>query len=109
MGATVEEPSQAEKLEGVAEATAAGPGATDKETHVGDPLSEKANEASTAPSSSEENVVDSPPAAEEKPQGQPSAPERSKGKVALIMGSLCVSADAYLHHVPNPTLPYVKC
>ena len=104
MGTTVEEPSQAEKLEGVAEATAAGPGATDKETNVGDPLSEKPIEPSTAPSSSEENVVDSPPAAEGKPQGQPSAPERSKGKVALIMGSLCVSAYAYLHHVPNPTL-----
>ncbi len=101
MSAAVEEPSQAEKLEGVAEATAAGPGATNKETNVGDPLSEKPNEASTAPSS-EENVVDSPPKGEEKPRGQPSAPERSKGKVALIMGSLCVSADDYLHLHPEP-------
>lgn len=101
MSAAVEEPSQAEKLEGLAEATAAGPGATNKETNVGDPLSEKANEASTAPSSSEENVVDSPPTGEEKPHGQPSAPERSKGKVALIMGSLCVSADDYLHLHPE--------
>ena len=99
---TVEEPSQAEKLEGVAEATAAGPGAIDKETN--DSLSEKPKEASTAPSSSEENVVDLPPAAEEKPHGQPSAPERSKGKVALIMGSLCVSAYAYLHLRPEPYL-----
>ena len=100
MSAEVEEPSQAEKLEGVAEATAAGPGATNTETNVGDPLSEKPNEASTA-TSSEENVADLPPTGEKNPHSQPSAPERSKGKVALIMGSLCVSAD-YLHLHPEP-------
>ena len=104
MNAAVEEPSQAEKLEGLAEATAAGPGATNKETNVGDPLSEKPNEASTTPSSSDENVVDSPAAGEEKPHGQPSAPERSKGKIALIMGSLCVSAYVYLHLHTEPYL-----
>ena len=104
MSAAVEEPSQAEKLEGVAEAAAAGPGATDKETNVGDPLSEKPNESSTAASSSEDHVVDSPPTAEGKAHGQPSAPERSKGKVALIMGSLMVSAYAYLHLHPEPYL-----
>ena len=101
MSAAVEEPSQAEKLEGVAEATAAGPGATTKETNIGDPLSEKPNQASTA-ASSEENVVDSPPTGEKNPQGQPSAPERSKGKIALIMGSLCVSANDDLHLASEP-------
>ena len=90
MSTTVQEPSQAERLEAVADVTEAGPGATDKD-HGGDPSSEKQNGESSAPSSSDENreqpIGDK---VEEKPQ----VPERSKGKVALIMGSLCVSLHA---------------
>lgn len=83
---TVEEPSQAERLEAVADATVAGPGATDKAV-AGDPLSERpANGASSTSSDPavEQNEV-------EKPSVMYQAPQRSKGKVALIMGSLMVS------------------
>ena len=91
MSMTFQEPSQAERLEAVADATVAGPGATDK-ANGQDPLSEKQYGESPAPSSSDgngEQLVEGKP--EQKPQG----PERSKGKVALIMGSLCVGRIAF--------------
>jgi len=83
---TVEEPSQAERFEAVADATVAGPGATDK-ADGGDPLSERpANGASS---------TSSDPAVEqngtEKKLEMPQTPERSKSKIALIMASLMVS------------------
>ncbi len=80
---TVEEPSQAERLQAVADATVAGPGATDD----GGPLPEKPANGARSTSSDpavEQNGV-------EKPPEMPQTPERSKGKVALIMGSLMVS------------------
>ena len=82
MSTTIQEPSHAERLEAVADVTVAGPGAADKD-HGGDPLSEKQNGESSAPSSSDETG--------DMVQEKPQVPERSKGKVALIMGSLCVS------------------
>ena len=87
MSTTVQEPSQAERLDAVADVTVAGPGASDKD-HGGDPSSEKQNSESSAPSSSDENGEQP---ARDKVQEKPQVPERSKGKVALIMGSLCVS------------------
>ena len=83
MTSTAEEPSQAERLEAVADA---GPGADDKEI-TGDPLSEKPTYGGSTTASSD--VVEEAKA-EEKPAAAPGAPERSSGKIALIMGSLCV-------------------
>ena len=83
MASTAGDPSQAERLEAVVEA---GPGATDKAL-AGDPLSEKpAHESSSDASEAalEQNEV-------EKAKTMPEAPQRSAGKIALIMGSLCVS------------------
>lgn len=89
MSSTFEEPSQAERLEDVA---VAGVGADVKE-NFGDGFSEKASSGSvvTHSNGSDEAVeakADAGP--EEKPPGSPQAPERSKGKVVLIMGSLMV-------------------
>jgi len=88
MVSTVEEPSQAERLEAVANATVAGPGATDSAV-AGDPLSEKPVYGSS--SNSSEAAADQNAA--EKAVATPQAPQRSAGKVALIMGSLCVSKE----------------
>ena len=84
MTSTVDDPPQAQRLGTVADATVAGPGATDK-YQGGNLLSEKpANGASEASSdAAEHNGGD-------KPLETPQTPERSKGKVALIMGSLMV-------------------
>ena len=87
MSTTVQAPSQAERLEAVTDVTVAGPGPIEKD-HGGDPSSEKQNGESSAPSSSDENGE---PPVGDKVQEKPQVPERSKGKVALIMGSLCVS------------------
>lgn len=90
MSSTVEEPSQAERLEDVA---VAGVGADDKES-VGDPLSETAPNGSVErPSNGSDEVMEAKEdaAVEEKPPIPPQAPERSKGKVALIMGSLMIA------------------
>lgn len=86
MPSTAEEPSQAERLEAVADATVAGPGATDK-TVAGDPFSHKPADVISSNSSdaaTEQNEA-------EKAQTEPETPQRSASKIALIMGSLCVS------------------
>ena len=89
MPSTVEEPSQAERLEDVA---AAGAGADDRDD-VGDRSSEKASNGFVGTPSNDSGEVaeaktDIGP--EEKPPVPPQAPERSKAKVALIMASLMV-------------------
>ena len=89
MSSSVEEPSQAERLEDVA---LAGAGADDKE-NVGDQTSEKAPNGSVEiPSKESDEIVEATADAgsEEKPPMSPQAPERSKGKIALIMASLMV-------------------
>jgi len=86
MVSAVEEPSQAERLEAVADATVAGPGATDSAVIGNLPTEKPANGSS---SSSSEVAME--PNAAEKTVATPQAPQRSAGKVALIMGSLCVS------------------
>ena len=79
------EPSQAERLEAVADATIAGPGATDRTSATEQTQQNHGNAASSTSSANgvEQNGVEKPPQA-------PQAPERSKGKIALIMGSLMV-------------------
>ena len=85
MSSTVQEPSQAERLEDVA---VAGAGADNKEKFV-DPLSEPTPNASVGtPSDQSDGIVD--PKADAGPPAPPQAPQRSKGKVVLIMGSLMV-------------------
>jgi len=67
------------------DASIAGPGATASPI-AGDPFSEKPVNGSSSNSSeaaAEQNIA-------EKPAVMPEAPQRSAGKVALIMGSLCV-------------------
>ena len=94
MSSTVEEPSQAERLEDVA---VAGVGSDDKES-VGDPLSGTAPNGSVErPSNGSDEVMEAKEdaAVEEKPPIPPQAPERSKGKVALIMGSLMVRETVF--------------
>lgn len=89
MSSTVEEPTQAERLEDVA---VAGAGADDKE-YVGDQSSGSASDGSVeAPSKEVDESVKAKADAglKEKPPVPPQAPERSKAKVALIMGSLMV-------------------
>lgn len=86
MVSAVEEPSQAERLVAIADANVAGPGATDSAV-AGDPLSEKPVNSSS--SNSSETAME--PNAAEKAVAIPEAPQRSASKVALIMGSLCVS------------------
>ena len=89
MSSTFEEPAQAERLEDVA---VAGAGAGNKDT-VGDQSSGSAsNESVEAPSKELDEVEEAKAAAgsEEKAPVPPQAPERSKAKVALIMGSLMV-------------------
>ena len=89
MPSPVEEPSQAERLGDVA---VAGAGAEDKRG-IGDRLSEEAlNGSVEVPSTASDEVMEAKADAgsEEKPPVPPQAPERSKGKVALIMGSLMV-------------------
>ena len=83
MASTANEPSQAERLGAVADATVAGPGATDKAV-AGDPLSEKPASEPGSDASAEQTGA-------EKASANPEAPQRSAGKVALIMISLCVS------------------
>lgn len=89
MSSTVEEPAQAERLEDVA---VAGAGAEHK-GNVGDRLPENASNGSVeTPSKESDEVVEAKANAglEEKQPAPPQAPERSKAKVALIMGSLMV-------------------
>lgn len=88
MAHTVEQPSQAERLEAVAEAPIAGAGATDKDL-TGDPSPRSSDSAI------EHNASEKPAMAE------PQAPQRSAGKIALIMGSLCVCMRS--------TFPRAKC
>lgn len=86
-----EEPSQAQKMEAVAEA---GPGA-DANPHVANVNSEnanldnekQANGIPTSPSNSSDVVA-------EPKKDEPQSPPRSTLKTVLIMASLCVS---YLH------------
>ena len=89
MSSTVEEPTQAERLEDVA---VAGAGADNKE-NVGDQSSGSASNGSVEAPSKELDEVEEGKAdagLEEKAPVPPQAPERSKAKVALIMGSLMV-------------------
>ena len=86
MSSTVQEPSQAERLEDVA---VAGVGADDT-GNVAVHRPEKALNGSVETTSKQSDELVEPKleaASEAKP---PQAPERSKGKVALIMGSLMV-------------------
>lgn len=77
---TLEQPSQAEKLQAVADA---GPGATDGAV-AGDPLSEKPANGTTMEPTKEVNGTALKP-------GQTAVPkERSAVQVGLIMFSLCV-------------------
>lgn len=85
MASAVQEPSQAERFEGVAEANIAGPGATNP-AQSSDPPREKHLESSSS-SSSEAAAAQSAEGKSVAPQ----APQRSAGKIALIMASLCVS------------------
>lgn len=86
---TVEVTSQAERLEDVA---VAGVGADDKEDFGDQPRDKSPHGSVGTPSNGSDEIVAAKvgAGAEEKPQGPPQAPERSKGKVALIMGSLMV-------------------
>ena len=89
MSSTVEQSSQAERLGDVA---VAGVGADDQE-NIGDRLSGRIPNGSVETPSNESDEVVAAKAdagSEEKPPVPPQAPERSKAKVALIMGSLMV-------------------
>ena len=89
MSSTIGKPAQAERLEDVA---VAGAGADDKE-NVGDQSSGSAsNRSAEAPSKELDEVEkgNEDAGSEEKAPVPPQAPERSKAKVALIMGSLMV-------------------
>ena len=89
MSSTVQQSSQAERLEDVA---VAGMGADDK-GHGGDRLPEPFPHGSVeTPSNQSDEVVVSETDPDGKPSRPPQAPERSKGKIALIMGSLMVRA-----------------
>lgn len=85
MSSAIEEPSQAERLENIA---VIGAGADDGEK-VGDRVSERNPNGSVhTPSNGSSEAVDA--MAEEKTKVPLQAPERSKGKIALIMASLLV-------------------
>lgn len=89
MSSTIQEPSQAERLEHVA---VAGAGADDN-ANVVDRLSEQAPNGSVQNPSDHTNGIMDPKADAEPDKGPPAppqGPQRSKGKVALIMGSLMV-------------------
>ena len=89
MSSTLQEPSQDDRLQHVA---LAGVGADDEE-QSGHPLPGQVPNGSVETSSDQsDEVVESKADAGsgEKPPGPPQVPERSKGKVALIMGSLMV-------------------
>ena len=89
MSSTIEEPAQAERLEDVA---VAGAGAEDQD-NLPDRSPENASNGSVeTPSKESDEVVEAKANAglAEKPRAPPQAPERSKAKVALIMGSLMV-------------------
>ncbi len=89
MSSTVQQVSQAERLEDVA---VAGMGADDK-GNGSDQLPETSPHGSVeTPSNQSDEVVVSKADPEGKPSRPPQAPERSKGKIALIMGSLMVRA-----------------
>ncbi len=89
MSSTVQHVSQAERLEDVA---VAGVGADDT-GRGGHRLPETSPHGSVeTPSNHSDEVVVSKTDPEGKPSRPPQAPERSKGKVALIMGSLMVRA-----------------
>ena len=84
MATTVEEPSQASRLEGVAEA---GMGADNSEhaAKLGD--EENTNGTTSAsPAASSDGIGEEP-----KKDEQPEGPQRSALKIVLIMASLCVS------------------
>ena len=93
MASTMEQLSEAERLEAVADATIAGPGATDSDAPR-DLLSEKP--AVDSSSNSSEAIVDQNDG--EKMQPQPEKPQRSTLKVFLIMLSLCVSISKCEYH-----------
>lgn len=90
MVSTVEEPSQTGRLEAVADAAIAGPGATDAAA-AGDPLSQKPENGSSSTSSEAAAEQGAAEKAALPPKSE--APQRSAGKIALIMGSLMVSND----------------
>ena len=94
MSSTVQVPSQVERLEGVA---VAGLGAENRES-TGHQLPGNISHGSVERPSSESDdavVPKADAALEEKVPGGPQAPERSKGKIALIMGSLMVRETAF--------------
>ncbi len=84
MATAAEEPSEASRLEAVAEA---GMGADDHEHAAKLSNDENTDGAmSGSPALSSDGVGEEP-----KKDGKPEEPQRSKLKVVLIMGSLCVS------------------
>lgn len=90
MSSTAQAPLQAERLDNVAVARV---GAENKE-NLGDRLpGENTNGLVERPSTESDDVVGAKADAglKEKVLGGPEAPERSKGKVALIMGSLMIA------------------
>ena len=88
MSSTVPEPAQAERLEDVAVVGAVA--GADEKRNSGDRLPEQAPNGSVeTPSTQSEGVVD-PKADLGQDVKPPQEPQRSKGKVALIMGSLMV-------------------
>ena len=87
MSSTLQEPTQAERLEDVA---VAGPGADDREKS-GDRLPEHIPNGSAETHSDQSDEVVDPKVKAGEEMKPPQAPQRSKGKVALIMGSLMVS------------------
>ena len=88
MISTAHDPSQADRLEAVADATNAGPGATDKNV-AGDPFS--GNTAGKTSLDSSEATAEQKQIQE--PQSPPDAPQRSTFQIFLVMGSLCVSCE----------------
>ena len=80
---STEEPSQASRLEGVAEA---GMGADDSEHTARLANAEKTSSARETPSNSSEAEIQEP-----KKEDAPEEPQRSKLKITLIMLSLCIA------------------
>lgn len=96
MSSTVQEPSQAERLEHVA---IAGVGADHKANFV-DRLSQQAPNGSVETPSNHSDGIEDPKAdagPDKEHPAPPQASQRSKGKIALIMGSLMVRDNK----VPN--------
>ena len=89
MSSKVQEPSKAERLEDVA---VAGPGAEEKGDFGLREPEQAPNGSVETPSDQSDELVDPNTDAgeEKKTSGPPQAPQRSKSKITLIMGSILV-------------------